>query len=86
MGSLRKCVLAGGDWANASNAGVFNRNLNNYRTNSNNNVGLAADYASSSKRASAQWSIGIGCPALGEITRGGVFSRLAPKITPPINQ
>jgi len=36
-----------GNWSNAANAGVLNRNLNNYRSNDNNNAGFrAADYAS----------------------------------------
>lgn len=37
------CVISGGNWNNTSNAGAFARNLNNNRTNSNNNVGLACD-------------------------------------------
>jgi hypothetical protein len=37
------CVISRGNWNNGSNAGVRNRNLNNNRTNSNNNVGFAAD-------------------------------------------
>jgi len=31
--------LVGGNWNNAANAGVFYLNLNNVRSNSNNNVG-----------------------------------------------
>ncbi len=37
------CPLAGGNWNNSSNAGVWALNLNNARGNSNNNVGLRAD-------------------------------------------
>lgn len=37
------CVISRGDWNNGSNAGVRNRNLNNARTNANDNVGFAAD-------------------------------------------
>lgn len=33
-------ALFGGNWNNGSNAGVFNVNLNNARSNSNNNIGL----------------------------------------------
>ena len=37
--------IASGNWNNTSNAGVFYRNWNNYRSNSNNNYGFrAADY------------------------------------------
>ena len=37
------CVISRGHWNNGSNAGGRNRNLNNNRTNSNNNVGFACD-------------------------------------------
>lgn len=32
--------LLGGDWNNGSNAGVFNLNLNNARSNANRNIGF----------------------------------------------
>lgn len=32
----------GGNWNNGSNAGVFNRNWNNWRSNDNNNNGFRA--------------------------------------------
>ena len=35
-------VIASGNWSNGSDAGVWNRNWNNHRTNSNNNVGFRA--------------------------------------------
>lgn len=41
--------VVGGNWNNGSNAGVFNRNWNNSRSNSNNNVGFRCalpDYGS----------------------------------------
>lgn len=44
MGNLLTCVISCGNWNNTSNAGVWNVNLNNYRTNSNNNVGLRLAY------------------------------------------
>lgn len=44
MGNLLICVISCGNWNNTSNAGVWNVNLNNYRTNSNNNVGLRLAY------------------------------------------
>lgn len=37
------CVISRGNWDNGSNAGSRNRNLNNARTNANNNVGFACD-------------------------------------------
>lgn len=37
------CVISGGNWNNGGNAGVWALNLNNVRSNSNNNVGLRAD-------------------------------------------
>jgi hypothetical protein len=40
------CPIAGGNWNNSSNAGVWALNLNNARGNSNDNVGFRADSAS----------------------------------------
>lgn len=37
------CPISGGNWNNAANAGVWALNLNNVRTNSNNNIGFRAD-------------------------------------------
>ena len=37
------CPIAGGNWNNGANAGVWTLNLNNVRGNSNNNVGFRAD-------------------------------------------
>lgn len=39
------CPIAGGNWNNGTNAGVWTLNLNNVRGNSNNNVGFRADSA-----------------------------------------
>ncbi|NCC35269.1 MAG: hypothetical protein EOM24_25150 [Chloroflexia bacterium] len=52
------CLISGGNWNNTSNAGVWALNLNNNRTNSNDNVGLrAADYDATSRPAVwVQWS------------------------------
>ena len=58
----KMCVISGGNWNNGSNAGVFARNLNNTRNNSNNNVGLRCDCALSSYSVPRQWSTGIGRP------------------------
>ena len=38
------CPISGGNWNNAANAGVWALNLNNNRSNSNNNVGFRSDY------------------------------------------
>jgi hypothetical protein len=43
MGNVLTCLLSGGNWNNDSNAGVWNVNWNNNRTNSNNNVGFRCD-------------------------------------------
>ncbi len=40
---LNMCPIAGGNWNNASTAGVWALNLNNVRGNSNNNVGFRSD-------------------------------------------
>jgi hypothetical protein len=54
-----RCVLAGGNWSNGSNAGVWARNLNNTRTNANNNVGFRADSMPKSPQAAhADWQRG----------------------------
>ena len=37
------CPISGGNWNNSSTAGVWLLNLNNGRSNSNNNVGFRAD-------------------------------------------
>ena len=57
------CPISGGNWNNSANAGVWALNLNNTRTNSNNNVGGRSDSASPRTR---QRDGG---------TKGGVFRR-----------
>lgn len=42
---LNMCTASGGNWNNSSNAGVWARNCNNSRTNSNNNYSFRADSA-----------------------------------------
>ena len=37
------CPIASGNWNNGANAGVWTLNLNNNRTNSNNNIGFRSD-------------------------------------------
>ena len=40
------CPISGGNWNNGSNASVWAFNLNNVRSNSNNNVGFRSDSVS----------------------------------------
>lgn len=40
------CPIAGSNWNNSANAGIWTLNLNNVRGNSNNNVGCRADSGS----------------------------------------
>lgn len=47
MGNLLICLLSCANWNNTSNAGVWYANLNNNRTNSNNNTGWRCDCISS---------------------------------------
>lgn len=42
--------ISGGNWNNSSNAGVWALNLNNVRTNSNNNIGFRSDSVSPRSR------------------------------------
>ena len=42
--------ISGGNWNNSSNAGVWALNLNNVRTNSNNNIGFRSDSVSPRNR------------------------------------
>ena len=39
-GGLWRVPIRGGNWNNEHNAGVFNCNLNNARSNSNSNIGF----------------------------------------------
>lgn len=55
------CPISGGNWNNSSNAGVWALNLNNNRSNSNNNIGFRSDSVSPR----------IGQPNGG--TKGGAF-------------
>jgi len=57
----------GGNWSNTSDAGVFNRNLNNNRTNSNNNVGGRDCFSKLETTKVDTRKRGISCPAISEI-------------------
>lgn len=41
---LLRCLNRGGNWNNGANAGVFNANLNNPRSNANDNIGGRAAF------------------------------------------
>lgn len=43
---LKMVAIRGGNWNNGANAGVFNLNLNNDRSNSNTNIGARPDFDS----------------------------------------
>jgi hypothetical protein len=55
---LLRLPIAGGNWNNGSNAGVFYLNLNNPRSNSNSNIGFRSALPSLSDLQEV-----YGCPA-----------------------
>jgi len=63
-----KCevVIVGGDWGDSGSAGVFCSNLNNYSSNSNNNVG-GFDSILILKCLKQDWKRGMLSPAKSEI-------------------
>jgi hypothetical protein len=65
--------LVGGNWSNTANAGVFYLNLNNVRSNSNNNVGGRDCYFNLKLHNEDTGVRGIQVPAVSEIYRGGLF-------------
>ncbi len=52
------CVISRGNWNNGSNAGGRFRNLNNARSNANNNVGFADSVPNKPHAACAVWQRG----------------------------
>lgn len=70
-----QCVpISGGNWNNTSNAGLGYVNLNNNRTNSNDNVGFR-DFISMPETAMADTgNIGVCCPAISEIEINDLLS------------
>lgn len=73
----KRAPICGGNWNNGSNAGVFALNLNNHRTNSNNNVGSRDSNSMPEIAVSETGNRGLWCPAISEINRGGLFSSSA---------
>lgn len=67
------CPIAGGNWNNSSNAGVWAVNFNNSRTNSNDNVGFRADSAPHSPKPGHSGS------------EGDAFRPLAKSCDPPLS-
>ena len=60
------CPIVSGNWNNSSGTGVWALNLNNVRSNSNNNVGLRADSISPQRPQSSHSGI-----------KGDAFRRMA---------
>lgn len=70
-----QCVpISGGNWNNTSNAGVGYVNLNNNRTNSNDNVGLRDFISKPETTLVDTGNIGVCCPAISEIEIHGLLS------------
>ena len=62
------CLIVANNWNNTTNAGAWNANFNNTRSNSNNNVGFRADYGFFLKpQAEDSGATGMYYPALREI-------------------
>lgn len=62
-----EAVIRGGNWSNSSNAGALAMNLNNNRTNSNNNVGGRDSFSKPETTMVDTGETGIYCPAISEI-------------------
>lgn len=83
LDNMMACQL-GGNWSNTSNAGVFAMNLNNVRTNSNNNVGGRDCISKPETTMVATGDRGVCCPAISEIKNGtSLLSSKAEKQTAP---
>jgi len=65
--SNMKACIVGGNWSNSSNAGVFAMNLNNNRTNSNNNVGGRDCISKPETTMVDTGNRGVCCPGITEI-------------------
>lgn len=70
--------MSAGNWSNAANAGVFYRNLNNNRSNDNNNAGFcAADYSFKPDTTKVDTgAIGITSPAQAKYAEGATANDL----------
>jgi hypothetical protein len=85
MGNLLKCVISCSNWNNTSNAGVWNSNLNNNRTNSNNNIGfrLGLQFHLISLCLEKSGATGRVFPALSETNRCLLFGKETEKQEAP---
>lgn len=68
--------IVGGNWSNSTNAGVFNLNVNNNRTNSNDNVGGRDSVFNPETSIGDTGNRGICCSAISEINRGAFSSSI----------
>ena len=71
---LVKACIVGGNWNNSSNAGVGCVNLNNTRSNSNNNIGGRDSISKLETTKVDTRNTGICCPANSEINNETKFS------------
>ena len=67
---MDEAPMVGGNWNNTSNAGVFNLNVNNNRTNTNNNVGGRDSISKPETLRGETGDRGICCSAISEINSG----------------
>lgn len=74
MNNVNEACIVGGNWNNSSNAGPFCVNLNNIRTNSNNNVGGRDCNPKPETTNGRNWNTGACCPAISEINLKRSFS------------
>lgn len=72
--NMDEAPIVGGNWNNSSNAGVFNLNVNNNRTNSNDNVGGRDSVSNPETSMDDTGNRGICCSAISEINRGAISS------------
>lgn len=74
MNTVGMACIVGGNWSNTSNAGPFCVNLNNNRTNSNNNTGGRDCNPKPDTTNGRNWNTGVCCPAISEINLNRSFS------------
>lgn len=74
MKSMNKACIVGGNWNNSSNAGPFCANVNNTRSNSNDNVSGRDCSLKPDTTIGRNWNTGVCCPAISEIKKERSFS------------
>ena len=80
---MDEAPIVGGNWDNTSNAGVFDLNVNNNRTNSNNNVGGRDSVSKPETSIDDTGDRGICCSAISEINRGAFSSSYVERQSSP---